>query len=191
MAMTARVDSLSFAGLKNPYTGEKITVEMVVTGAGAPMFHADPPTYTPDDFVQSREAAIHKWSRKDGVAGARTGQPFVCAYTGRPLRFEERPDGTCAMKGGFNPNMLWTREKFLAQCRARGGKAPGGEPAPMPRAEPAKEKPPVRTREAAEPTDEATKLVETAAKAVGLEHSDTFVSMSVPAKKGGKAGKRG
>ena len=117
MAKTVVCTGRAFKGLVDRYTGRPMKVMMIVAPGRIPRFYA-PDAYDPtrDDFPTAK-AAHEAWSRKDGVAGLRTGAP-VCAYTGERLHPVETPYGH-RFRGGFSPKTPQPRERFLALARGR------------------------------------------------------------------------
>lgn len=109
-----------FRGLKNPYTGQPITVKMLVTPNSEPMFFA-PDTYSTAAFMATATSAVEHWNRVDGVRGLKdTSGLMKCAYTGEPLSLS-RVEGKWYFVGGFNPNALTTRDEFLYYVSMRDG----------------------------------------------------------------------
>lgn len=124
--MTVKVTSDLFAGLSNPYTGERLDVAMTVSpGFDEPMFSA-PDAYSTYDVFPTKEECIAAWDRTDGVSGLRKGTPFVCAYTGEPLVLVKSARGW-RFSGGFDPKMFFTRDEFLRMATMRRG-VPGYVP---------------------------------------------------------------
>lgn len=125
----------AFRGLTNRYTGEPAKVFMTLFPGRPPLFFAD--TYDPSkDMYPTGQEAHDAWSRKDGVAGLRTGAP-VCAYTGEPLVPVSTPAGHC-FRGGFSPRTPQTREALFAGFAGRKAGPethvePAREEAPAPR----------------------------------------------------------
>ena len=111
----------AFAGLKNPYTGERMHVKMLVREGAEPLFFA-PGEYDTCNREPSARAAYDNWSRIDGVAGLRAGQAITCAYTGETLT--PAKDGEQHwFVGGFNPSHLYPRDEFLYYATMRNGVA--------------------------------------------------------------------
>lgn len=124
MAATFLCSSAEFKGLKDPYTGLDLPVEMVITSDGKAFFHA-PSAYVTGHSHGTPAYALREWSRKDGVYGLRVPDPLPrCAYTGKPLSIE--PDGS--LKGGFDPTLLYPRETFLHFVWMRDGESKFPEP---------------------------------------------------------------
>lgn len=117
--MTTKVTSDLFKGLRNPYTGSLMEVEMTVNPGREPLFRC-PDTYSTGDIFATKEGCLDAWSRGDGIAGARTGQPVKCAYTGKALSFVCTSLGW-RLSGGFDPHMFHTRDEFLRFARMRNG----------------------------------------------------------------------
>lgn len=123
--MTVEVTSDVFSGLKNPYTGSQMVVQMTVNPGMDPLFRS-PDTYSTADAYPTRDECLAAWDRKNGVAGLRTGQPVRCAYTGEALSFVSTELGW-RFSGGFDPHMFHTRDEFLRLATMRDGK-PGYVP---------------------------------------------------------------
>lgn len=153
----------AFADLKNPYSGERMMVKMIVREKGEPLFFA-PDTYDTSTREPSARSLFDNWNRVDGVSGMRSGQKIVCAYTGEVLT--KRQDGeTHWFDGGFNPTRLHTRDDFLYFATMRNG-VPTRERHPD-RATKPDEKPPASLTHETEITDEAMKAAEELAKKHG------------------------
>ena len=173
--MVVRCEGEAFRGLRNPYTGEPVEVEMALSG-GRAMFRAAKKTYATSDEFPTYQEARAMWSRIDGVIGVKPpSAPVVCAYTGRPLVPVKTASGGYRFSGGFDPNMWAPRDAFLAAMRG------------VPHTAPMRAEPVVRTerrRRAPIPvhTGEGVEIVKAAAEASGVKVSSGAVSMSVPGK---------
>lgn len=117
--MTVKVTSDLFKGLRNPYTGEPMEVEMTVNPGRDPLFRS-PGTYSTGEVFATRDECLDAWNRKDGVAGLRTGGPVKCAYTGAVLSFVKTTTGW-RLSGGFDPHMFHSRDEFLRLATMRDG----------------------------------------------------------------------
>lgn len=119
-AMTTKVTSDLFKGLRNPYTGEVMEVIMTVNPGREPVF-SSPGTYSTGDSFDTSEECIAAWNRRDGVSGLKTGMPIVCAYTKEPLRLVQGFGGKWRFVGGFDPHMFFARDEFLRLANMRDG----------------------------------------------------------------------
>lgn len=117
--MLTKVTSKEFEGLVNPYTGEPMTVYMNVRSTGSVLFTC-PDTFSTTDTADDTAALYDNWNRKNGVSGLKTGQPIVCAYTGKPLSVSRRFGKLC-YSGGFDPHMFYPRSEFLYYAWMRDG----------------------------------------------------------------------
>ena len=147
-----------FRKLKCPYTGDPLVVYMRIAPGRRPLFHA-PQAFTPGQDFPTPEALYRAWNRRDGVEGARSGMPVVCAYTGEMLSLVRDETG-CHYAGGFDPRRFRERGEFLRLASSRAGMAtldPGPDDA---RVEPGRERPDVRARSTAsdEPSEEGVRL---------------------------------
>lgn len=122
MTQKIKVTSDEFKGLLNPYTGEPMTVMMIVGGPGPVKFYSTG-TYSTTDRFPSAKAAYEAWSRVGGVSGVRTGGPVLCAYTGAPLS-RMKDDAGYYLVGGFDPAVPRVREEFRRLVWMRDGKSP-------------------------------------------------------------------
>lgn len=171
MANRVICDGAAFRGLRNPYTGEAVEVEMVIPAGGVPLFHSARRTYSTSDVFPTFEEARAAWDRKDGVSGLKgPSAPMTCAYTGEPLSPVRTPRGVY-LTGGFDPNLLAPREEFLAKMR-------GEKPRPPARVEPVRRTQARRSRPQAELTDGSMAVVEDAARKSGVRISSGRVSMA-------------
>lgn len=188
-------DGVDFDGLRNPYTGERLAVKMLVCPDGRALFAA-PDAYSPAaSRSESSEAAYRLWDRVDGKEGLRTAQrqAVVCAWTGEPLSMKRTERGW-ALVGGFDPTVFRPRDEFLYYAEMRAGASPRPKPGARERAE----QPPRRARvterhrrgveeRAARLDEDSVRAGEAILKSVGAGPSPT-VGMHVPAART-KAGK--
>jgi len=122
MAKILECNGSAFRDLKNPYTGEKIVVKMMLREGKEPLFFA-PDTYDTEMRQPSAKSAFDNWNRVDGVIGLRNDgvSGVKCAYTGQPL--VQKKDGqNFWFEGGFNPTHFFTRSEFLRLATMRDGK---------------------------------------------------------------------
>lgn len=115
-------------GLKCPYTGKEIKVQVVAAYGRMPVFIAwncfDPSI--PDPSADKMASVIHQ---RDGVFGAHPEtEPPVCAYTGRQLVLRKTPTGFC-YDGAFSPTVPYSDPERLAyELSMRDGVAGRPEP---------------------------------------------------------------
>ena len=186
-------DGVDFDGLKNPYTGERLAVKMLVCPGGRTLFAA-PGAYAPAVYrAPSSVEAYRKWDRVDGKEGLRTAQyqAVVCAWTGEPLAMTRTERGW-ALSGGFDPTVFRPRDEFLYYAEMRNGVSPRPKPGSAVRVEQPARRGRVTRRHREGVEERAAKLDEDSVKAgekilksVGVAQSPT-VSMHVS---GGKKGR--
>ena len=112
--MTYKCHGPTFQSIRNPYTGDPIAVEMLVSPNGVVLMRAVD-TYSPGGTpFPTPEEAFRAWDRKDGVGGLRSAEArgVFCAWTGAPLVPRHTPRGWI-YAGGFNPSVFTPRMKFL------------------------------------------------------------------------------
>lgn len=191
MATRVKCTGAAYRGLMNRYTGKPVTVEMIVSPGSVPMFHAWPRTYSTADVFPTFEDARRMWDREDGVFGTKgKAAPLVCAYSGEPLRPVRLADGRWTFDGGFDPNMLHTREEFLGYMRMRDGVPP--LPSATRVSQVIRRDGPSRSSSSApEPTDDAVRIAEDAARAAGIGFESSTVSMHISGKAEGGGKRKG
>ena len=173
----------AFADLTNPYTGERMLVRMLATKSGEPRFFA-PRGYSTSQRFGTREAAYAAWARSEGVAGARVGQPLVCAYTGKPLILHHDETGWW-FDGGFDPRMFYSRSEFLYFATMRNGVSKYKNPKGQDHVWIAKEQQKTVESHETRMLDGSLETAEQAMHKPGFEPEwKTKVSMFVPIKKG-------
>lgn len=190
-------DGVDFDGLRNPYTGERLAVKMLVCPDGRTLFAA-PDAYSPGTVpAETAEAAYRMWDRVDGKEGLRSAaySPVLCAWTGMPLS-PRKTDRGWVLTGGFDPTVFLPREEFLYFAGMRGGVAT--RPAPdhgrveQPRREgkvTRRHRQGVEER-AAKLDEDSVQAAERIAREVGVDPSPT-VSMHVPSCKRGPGKAKG
>lgn len=119
--MLTKVTSTDFQGLINPYTGEPMTVFMVVSPKGVKF--TCPDTFSTADPAESPSELYRGWDRVNGVAGVKKGKKITCAYTGETLTIATRFGKPC-YSGGFDPHRFYTRDEFIYYAKMRDGVSP-------------------------------------------------------------------
>lgn len=176
----------AFADLTNPYTGERMLVQMLVTKSGEPRFFA-PRGYSTSQRFGTRDDAYAAWARSEGVDGARAGQPLVCAYTGKPLVLCHDETGWW-FDGGFDPRMFYSRSEFLYFATMRDGVSKYEKPGLMSHVGITKERQKAPESHETRMLDGSLETAENVMHKVGFEpERKTQVSMSIPHKKKGKS----
>lgn len=179
-----------FRNLKNPYTGEKLAVKLLVTKDGRVLFGA-PGTYSPASTpAKTSAAAFRLWNRVDGREGLRMGSDDVvkCAWTGKLLVPRSSELGW-TLDGGFDPTMFLPREEFLYYATMRDGVATRPPPSDVRVEQPAREAMITRRHRqgveerAAKLDEDSVRVAERIMKQAGADPSPT-VSMHVPRKRG-------
>lgn len=119
MNHTVRCTGQAFSGLTDPYTGEPLVVVMTSNPTGIPKFSA-PDAYSPSRRYPTPEDRYAAWCRSEGIDGARSGEPIVCAYTGEQLVPKSDEYGFF-FEGGFDPRRFHGRAEFLYYASMRAG----------------------------------------------------------------------
>lgn len=182
MSTILEVTSPAFRGLKNPYTGEDVRVKMLVPKRGEPLFFA-PDDYSTTDRFPTRAEMVAAWDRTDGRSGLRAGKPFVCAYTGKPLR--PRSNGAQAwFEGGFDPHRMRPRAEFLYYATMRDGKFPfPPPPAKAPVVNLKREAPPPEKPDTSDISADAQREAEKIVDKLPGAFTKKTVSMATPKKR--------
>lgn len=132
--MVVKCSGPKFDNLKNPFTGEKMHVQMSISASGVMKFFA-PDEYSPNKYFKTAEEAFRMYDRVDGVEGLKRGKMIVCPYTGDPLTLVHNELGY-HYTGGFVPSMMHDRDWFLYYASMRNGKSEYPKPkGPAPRVE--------------------------------------------------------
>lgn len=180
-------DGVTFDDLKNPYTGEKIAVKMLVCPNGATLFAA-PGTYSPGTVPADSSAAAYRlWNRVDGKEGLRApnNDPVTCAWTGKALT-PVHTDRGWIFSGGFDPTVFLPRDQFLWYINMRNGVSTYPKPGEFARVEQPAPKAKITRRHRRGVEERSVKLDEDSVRAAerimksaGVTDSPT-VSMHVP-----------
>lgn len=187
MNHTVRCTGQAFKELTDPYAGEPLAVAMTSAPTGIPKFSA-PDAYSPSRRYPTSEERYAAWCRSEGISGARSGEPIVCAYTGEQL-VPKNDEYGFYFDGGFDPRRFHTRADFLYYASMRSGVSKFPEPGPVEHVETVKEKPDQQVLgHSVETRDEAMDFAEQAMKDTRYApEKKTRVSMSAPAKRKGRS----
>lgn len=121
-----------FRGLKCAYTGKPITVRVVASGAGMPMYFS-PDAFDPSEPVTDPVDLMKALSTRDGIMGVAEGEKaLVCPYTGRTMRLA-RIAGMHHAVGGFSPSApVYDRAELARGFLMRNGELPKNAPSLRP-----------------------------------------------------------
>jgi hypothetical protein len=113
--------SKDFTGFTDPYTGTTLQVRLVVVKGLGVRYQVEG-AYSVATPYATRRDAVTAWSRINGVVGLRDpSKGFVCAYTGKIITPYNDSEGHKFM-GGFQPELLRTRDEVLSILNKMAGK---------------------------------------------------------------------
>jgi hypothetical protein len=116
-----------FVGFSDPYTGGTLQVRLVVVKGLGVRYQVEG-AYSVSTPHATRRDAVTAWSRINGVVGLRDpSKGFICAYTGKTITPYNDGEGH-RFKGGFQPELLRTRDEVLSILNKMAGKVYTPEP---------------------------------------------------------------
>lgn len=113
-----------FQGIEDPYLGKEITVRVVASGKGMPMYFS-PDAFDPSLLLDSSEELFKFLSMRRGIMGVISGERMLnCPYTGQKMS-PNALGGRHHATGGFSPSTpMEDKIEFARRIMMRNGVVP-------------------------------------------------------------------